>query len=107
MLFRRSALCTPFQFMSSYLIESLQIAFRLDSESDSITRLSISFCLSASRIAPNSAFVFLLILLGVCHKLCLWGVSLFGFQTSLTLFSNSLAFFLQSSLPFLLPLQGV
>src|SRR5258706_10402028 len=55
MLFRRSVLCTPFQFMSSYLIESLQIAFRLDSESDSITRLSISFCLSASRIAPNSA----------------------------------------------------
>jgi hypothetical protein len=31
------------------------MALRLVSESDSITRSSSSFCLSASRIAPNSA----------------------------------------------------
>src|SRR5258706_5910862 len=53
------------------------------------------------------AFVFFLILQGVCHRSCLWGVSLFGFHLSLTLFSSSLALFLQSLFRCSLPLHGV
>ena len=41
--------------MSSYFSERLHIALRLVKESDSISRPSLSFCLSASRIAPSSA----------------------------------------------------
>jgi len=53
----RSAFWTPDadQFRSSYLGESMHIALRLVSESDSISRSSVSFCLSTSRIAPSSA----------------------------------------------------
>ena len=47
-----------FQFMSSYFMDSLHIAFRLESKSDSIIRSSVSFCLSASSIAPSSALEF-------------------------------------------------
>ena len=44
--------------MSSYLPDGLQIALKLVRESDSISRSSTSFCLSASGIAPSSALEF-------------------------------------------------
>src|SRR5258706_8286265 len=55
MFFRMSLFCTPFQFKSSYLIESLQMALRLESESDSTIRSSVLFCLRASSLALSSA----------------------------------------------------
>src|SRR5258706_12537968 len=57
MIFRRSSFCTPFQFKSSYLIESLRMALRLESESNSTIRLSVSFCLSCD-FSPKSFSVF-------------------------------------------------
>ena len=55
MPFKRSAFRTPYQFMSSYFSDRLHIALKLDRASDSISRSSVSFRLSASRIAPSSA----------------------------------------------------
>jgi len=52
---RRSAFWIPSQFRSSYFSECVHIAFRLVSESDSISKSSVSFCLSASSMAASSA----------------------------------------------------
>ena len=54
-LFRRSEFAISDQFRSSYLSAYVHIALRLVRESDSISRSSNSFRLSASRIAPSSA----------------------------------------------------
>jgi len=48
----------PSQFMSSYLSECVQIALRLERESDTISSSSSTFCRSACRIAPSSALEF-------------------------------------------------
>ena len=55
MLFIRSEFCTPDQSRSSYLSEGLHIVLKLVKESDSTSNSPVSFCLTASRIAPSSA----------------------------------------------------
>ena len=52
------------------------------------------------------AFLFHSILQGVCQRLCLWGVSLLGFQPSLIRFTSSFAFSLQPCFLVLLPSQA-
>ena len=50
----KSAFWIPDQFRSPYLSESVRTALRLVRECNSISRSSVSFYLSVSRIAPSS-----------------------------------------------------